>query len=95
MSLTPFGSPGAGQKQNNALQIPLHPLYHRGRFGIDGTLGATSWEETFGRQVDHLSSTSRRLRYSVLTLAWSWASPLVRRRVERFLQEYRSRCVPP
>lgn len=90
-----FGGPGAGQKQNPALQIPLHAEYHVGRNGIDGQIGAKRWELMFGEQTDHLSSTSRLLRYSVWTLAWSWASPLQRRRVEFFLRESPSRCHPP
>lgn len=91
-----FGGPGAGQKQNPALQIPLHADYHVGTYGIDARIGSSvrDWERRFGEQTDHLSSTSRLLRYSVWTLAWSWASPLQRRRVEFFLAEHRSRSLP-
>lgn len=92
-----FGGPGGGQKQNPALQIPLHPEYHyAGRLGIDAQVGGgvKSWELRFGRQTEHLVSTSRLLQYSPWSLAWLWASPLVRRRVECFLQESRSRCHP-
>lgn len=98
IALNPFGGPGAGQKQNPALQIPLHPDYHyAGKEGIDAQVGGgvKSWESKYGLQTDHLASTSRLLRYSPWTLAWTWASPLVRRRVESFLQESRSRCLPP
>lgn len=93
----PFGGPGVGQKQNPALQIPLHALYHVGKYGVDCRIsgGVQRWEALWGTQVDHLNSTCHRLRYSLWTLAWSWASPLVRRRVERFLQQYHSRSVPP
>lgn len=96
MATTLFGTPGVGQKQNDALQIPLHRELHTGRFGIDARVGGgvLSWEQQWGLQTQHLVSTSRLLRYSVWTLAWLWASPLVRRRVERFLQQSRSRCHP-
>lgn len=97
MATNLFGTPGAGQKQNDALQIPLHPDWHVGQFAIDAKIGggAQSWETRWGTQVSHLSWTSHRLRYSPWTLAWAWASPLVRRRVECFLREYRSRCLHP
>lgn len=93
-----FGGPGAGQKQNPALQIPLHPdLHYAGKEGIDAQVGggAKSWEAKYGLQTEHLASTSHLLRYSLWTLAWLWASPLVRRRVECFLRESRSRCLLP
>jgi hypothetical protein len=92
-----FGGPGAGQKQNPALQIPLHADYHVGRWGIDAQVGGgvQRWELRFGEQTDHLSSTSHLVRYSLWTLAWSWASELTRRRVGFFLREHRSRCLPP
>lgn len=93
-----FGGPGGGQKQNPALQIPLHPeLHYAGKEGIDAQVGGgvKSWEAKYGLQINHLASTSRLLRYSPWTLAWSWSSPLVRRRVELFLRESRSRCLPP
>lgn len=93
-----FGGPGGGQKQNPALQIPLHPEFHyAGKEGIDAQVGGgvKSWEARYGLQTNHLASTSRLLRYSLWTLAWSWASPLVRRRVELFLRESRSRCLLP
>lgn len=94
-ALQPFGTPGAGQKQNPALQIPLAAEYHVGKYGIDARIsgGVQQWERMWGRQVDHLSSTSLLLRYSPWTLAWRWASPLVRARVERFLRESRSRSL--
>jgi hypothetical protein len=91
-----FGTPGVGQKQNEALQIPLHHQMHVGTFGIDGRVagGVQSWESKWGLQTEHLASTSLLLQYSMWSLAWLWASPLVRRRVERFLQQSRSRCHP-
>lgn len=97
MATNLFGTPGGGQKQNDALQIPLHPKWHVGRFGIDARINssAQSWENRWGTQVAHLNSTSHLLRYSPWTLAWLWASPLVRARVERFLGQSRSRCLPP
>lgn len=96
MATNPFGTPGASQKQNDALQIPLHATWHVGQYGVDARVngGVQSWENQWGQQVEHLSSTSRLLRYSPWTLAWAWASPLVRRRVECFLREWRSRCPP-
>lgn len=98
MATNPFGTPGAGQKQNSALQIPLAPyLHYAGKEGIDAQVngGVKSWEAKYGLQTQHLASTSRLLQYSPWTLAWAWASPLVRRRVESFLRESRSRCLPP
>jgi len=97
MATNPFGTPGAGQRQNDGLQIPLSVNLHYGQQGIDGRIkgGVKSWEAMYGLQVSYLASTSRLLQYSVWTLAWSWASPLVRRRVECFLRESRSRCLLP
>lgn len=97
MATNLFGTPGAGQKQNDALQIPLSQNLHVGSEGIDARIngGVQSWELKYGLQTEHLTSTSRLLRYSPWTLAWSWSSPLVRRRVELFLRESRSRCLPP
>lgn len=91
-----FGSPGAGQKQNPALQIPLHLEYHVGRHGIDARINSSAlqWETRWGLQTEHLSSTSRLLQYSQWTLAWHWASPLVRRRAERYLAQSPFRCHP-
>lgn len=96
VSASLFGGPGMSQKQNPALQIPLHADFHVGQFGIDARidLGVETWERQWGMQTDHLSSTSRLLGYSLWTLAWHWASPLTRARVERFLRQWRSRCPP-
>lgn len=93
MASNPFGTPGAGQKQNEALQIPIHELYHVGQLGIDARIGrsAVMWEEQFGTQVAHLSLLSSQLRYSPWALAWRWSSHLVKGRVERFLRASRSR----
>lgn len=93
MATTVFGTPGAGQKQNDALQIPLVARLHFGGGpSIDGGYGAQTWErENQKTQVELLLSTSRHLKYSVWTLAWRWASHLTRARVERFLQDSRSR----
>lgn len=97
MSETPFGSPGAGQKQNDALQIPLAWTWHTGQYGIDARVNssASQWESRWGTQVELLNSTSHQLQYSQWTLAWYWASPLVRARVERFLMQSLSRCHLP
>lgn len=96
MSETPFGSPGAGQKQNDALQIPLAWTWHTGQYGIDARVNssASQWESRWGTQVELLNSTSHQLQYSQWTLAWLWASPLVRVRVELFLGQSRSRSHP-
>lgn len=97
IAVTPFGSPGASQKQNPALQIPLHPEFHyASKQGIDAQVGGgvQSWEARHGLQTHHLASTSHLLRYSLWSLAWQWASPLVRGRVERFLRQSRSRYHP-
>lgn len=97
MATSLFGSPGAGQKQNPFLQIPLHMDLHVGtKNAIDGAIngGVQSWESQWGTQVSHLAWTSRQLRYSIWTLAWLRASPLVKDRVVRFLRESRSRSLP-
>lgn len=92
----PFGGPGAGQKQNPALQIPLHPLYHVGKYGIDCRVsgGVQRWEALWQKQTVHLATVGRLLRYSPWCLAWAWASPLVRRRVQLHLQATHSRSFP-
>jgi len=96
VATTLFGTPGVGQKQNDALQIPLEETWHTGKFGIDAQVasGVESWERRWGSQVLYLHSISYNLRYSPWALAWRWASPIVRVRVERFLQESRSRLHP-
>jgi len=95
MAATPFGVPGIGQRQNPGLQIPLHAHYHVGGFGIDSGIGAVTWEQTFGDQVDHLTRVEDILGYSPWALAWQWASMLVRARIARYLSESPSRCLPP
>jgi hypothetical protein len=87
MSMTPFGSPGVAQKQNDALQIPLCWDLHVGRNGIDSNLSKPRWESINGTQVEHLNSLSKLLKYSTWRLAWEWAVPTVRARVERFYRE--------
>ena len=89
----PFGGPGVGQKQNPALQIPLHQLYHVGPYGIDARIsgGVQTWERMWKKQTEHLAAVGRLLHYSPWWLAWSWASPLVRRRVVTHLEASRSR----
>jgi hypothetical protein len=98
MATNPFGTPGAGQKQNSALQIPLHQDLHVGtKNAIDGAIngGVESWERQWGTQVSHLAWTFHQLPYSNWTLAWLWASPLVKERVGRFLRESLSRYLQP
>lgn len=96
MALNPFGTPGVGQKQNDALQIPLSWDFHVGQNGIDARINSSVplWEKRWDTQLNHLNLTSRLLRYTPWTLAWSWASPLARARVERFLRQSRSRFHP-
>lgn len=89
MASTPFGSPGVGQKQNHALQIPLAARFHVWEEGIDARIngGVQSWELKYSTQVGLLNLSSHRLGYSQWMLAYHWASPLVRVRVERFCLE--------
>lgn len=63
--------PGPGMAQCNSdwLVIPLRKLYHTGALGIDSGLGVESWEESFGRQVDHLTEVSELLGYNVFKAA--------------------------
>lgn len=70
--LTPWGSPGAGQKQNEALKIPLHADYHVGQFGIDARInsGVQTWESRFGKQIDLLNQVSSNLKLCLWGLAW-------------------------
>lgn len=56
---------GFGQKTSDWLVIPLHIDYHIGSLGIDGNLGATAWEASFGRQVNHLDDLCRAVGYNV------------------------------
>jgi hypothetical protein len=89
MAASPFGTPGVGQKQNDALQIPLHHDWHVGEFGIDCRIngGVDSWEERWGSQVMMLNKISSELGYSVWRLAYREAPWTVRARVERFLRD--------
>lgn len=96
MAVSLFGTPGVGQKQNHALQIPLARALHVGQQGIDCRIngGVETWEKKWMPQVRLLSLSSRQLQYNQHALAWRWASPLVRVRVERFLQQSRCRFHP-
>lgn len=88
VKLTPWGSPGAGQKQNEALKLPLHADYHFGQFGIDARIngGAESWENQFGRQIDLLSGVSSSLNVCLWGLAWAWTPWKARQLVLRRFQ---------
>jgi hypothetical protein len=93
MAACPFGSPGGGNKQLDALQIPLNIQWHVGNDGIDCRInsGVESWEAKWGRQVDHLNSLCLILGYSVWKLAMREALEKGRyitvRRAENFLSE--------
>lgn len=93
IAMCPFGSPGFGEKQLDALQIPLHAKWHIGDKGVDTQVngGVLSWESRWGRQVDHLNSLCQILGYSVWRLALREAKERGRyitvKRVENFLLE--------
>ena len=93
MAVCPFGTPGFGEKQLDALQIPLNIQWHVGNDGIDCRVnsGVVSWEARWGRQVDHLNSLCVTLGYSVWKLALEEAKAEGRyitvRRVENFLSQ--------
>lgn len=93
MALSPFGTPGGGSKQLDALQIPIHETWHVGQYGVDTQIngGVLSWENRWGRQVDHLNSLCMILGYSVWKLALKEAKEKGRyitvKRVEDFLLE--------
>ncbi len=63
---------GMGQKQNPFLQIPLHPRYHVGKFGIDSGYGVESWERDFGTQWEHLTNVNAALPYDIFDMAREW-----------------------
>jgi hypothetical protein len=93
MAVCPFGTPGFGEKQLDALQIPLNLEWHVGKDGIDCRVnsGVVSWEARWGRQVDLLNSLCLTLGYSVWKLAMREAVERGRyitvRRAENFLSE--------
>ena len=51
-------NPGMAQKQNDWLVIPLHAMFHVGRYGIDNGMGrfkgVVDWEIELGNQLTHL-----------------------------------------
>lgn len=91
MMETPWGTPGGGHKQNEALKIPLHADYHIGKFGIDAQIGGgvESWEARWGEQKNLLNQLSLKLGFCLWRLAWQWTPWKVRqtmtRRIERDL----------
>lgn len=88
MKESPFGTPGAGQKQNGGLQIRLAMRLHVGTpQAVDGGRGVETWEQSYGTQVEHLNSTCYQLRYSVWMFALRLASHLTTRRVELFCEQ--------
>jgi hypothetical protein len=74
MMLTPWGTPGGGHKQNEALKIPIHFKYHVGTERIDGAIngGVQTWEARWGNQKDLLNQLSRNLGFCLWRLAWEW-----------------------
>lgn len=54
-----------GKKTSDWLVIPLDWMMHTGNLGIDGSMGVWTWEERYGRQVDHLDDVCRQLGYNV------------------------------
>jgi hypothetical protein len=55
--------PGAAQKQNDWLVIPLHASMHTGQRGIDNGMGKTlaQWEATYGKQIDYLRKVRQQI----------------------------------
>jgi hypothetical protein len=81
MMETPWGTPGGGHKQNEALKIPLHLSFHSlGEHRIDGAIngGVQSWEARWGKQSDLLILLSNRLGFCLWKLAWQWTPWKVR-----------------
>lgn len=70
-----FGAlaPGAGERANHWLVIPLAAEYHTGDWGIDNGMGfckgTRDWEKTFGTQVEHLDRVCLALGLNVYKLA--------------------------
>jgi len=67
--LAKWPNPGMSQKQNDALQIPLHAKYHVGDYGIDSAMSVMEWEKTFYKQADLLDRLSLDLGYDL----WEYA----------------------
>jgi hypothetical protein len=66
---------GMGQKQNEALVIPLALEYHSfGPRAIDGGMGVLTWEKTFGTQASFIDEVGEALGYSLWELAEQWQS---------------------
>ena len=71
---------GMGQRQNEALVIPLALEYHSfGPCAIDGGMGVLTWEKTFGEQAKFIDEVSEALGYSLWELAETWRSPRSKR----------------
>lgn len=76
MRETPWGTIGISQKQNDALQIPLHADWHVGKHRIDGSLGYSidDWEERWEPQTELIWRVGVTLGYNLWALAWEWSS---------------------
>ena len=69
---------GKGQRQNPFLQLPLHEIYHTGKFGIDSGMGVVTWEGKFATQMELLEWVDDQLARwdspSIWLLAKEWES---------------------
>lgn len=66
---------GMGQRQSDALVIPLAPEYHSvGPCGIDSGMGVRTWERVFGTQAGLVDEVSEELGYSLWELEELWRS---------------------
>lgn len=58
-----------GRKHSDWLQIPLHPDYHQGQYGIHSKLGVDAWERTYGTQAGMIDQLCRRTGLDLWALA--------------------------
>jgi hypothetical protein len=66
---------GMGQRQSDALVIPLMAEYHSiGPCGIDSGMGVETWERTFGTQASLVDEVGEALGYSLWELEAAWRS---------------------
>ncbi len=64
---------GGGQKTNPFFQIPINFEFHRGKWDPEA-IGIYTWEEMWGRQVDHLHTVSDLIGYDVFEHAQAWVN---------------------
>ena len=66
---------GMGQRQSDALVIPLIAEYHSvGPCGIDSGMGVETWEQTFGTQAEFIDEVGEALGYNLWDLEAAWQS---------------------